>query len=212
LSKISNQFIYIFVLFTLFYFTGCNNAKVSQNTALSYYKKIIDTVNMGRDTLAQESLLSLLSKYPQSSFIEPSLFLMINYYVDNKSYDIASIYLKKLKENFLNKSNKDYILYLQINLEYKKIQSLDKNQEQVINIMEKLQNFLDTYPDSRYKHNVSTMYSHLYLSNILNNENIASLYKRLDKKEANLFYKKKNEDIDISYIYPPSKSFFEQIF
>jgi outer membrane protein assembly factor BamD (BamD/ComL family) len=176
------------------------------------YKLILSNIDDGLDIEAQNNLLQLLSKYPKSSFIKPSLFLMIDYYLDKEEYREAKFYLKRVKEKFVNLNNKDYLDYLEVFIQYSKIDKINRNQQQITSIMENLQDFLDLYPNNKYYYKVSTMYAHLYLSNILNNKNIAKLYDSLGKQEASLFYQQKDDDIDMSHIVAPDSNFFEKIF
>jgi len=196
-----------YMIFTvcLLYFMGCASKNITKNNDFDIYQKIISSINQGSEKEAQDNLLFLMSNFPDSSLIEPSLLLLIDYYSNAKEYKIAKFYLKRLKEYSLNSQNSDYFLYLDFLLKYKEITSFKKTQLDLIKTMKHLEDFLNLYPDSKYRYNIATMHSHLYLTNILNNEYIANLYDDIGKDKSAKFYRKKNQNQDIRYIVSPDK-------
>lgn len=202
----------IYIIITAFYLSNCSTPTIQQPKDYDLYQEIVEHIKENKDREAEKSLLNLLSAYPESSLVKPALFVIIDYHTQEKEYKIANFYLKRFKERFFNPSDKDYFLYLDIKLEYKQIVGEKINQYALINTIKKLEDFLQFYPDSIYKYNVATMHSHLYLTNVLNNQYIANLYTDMNKEQSANFYKQKYKDIDTKYIMAPKKNLIKKIF
>ena len=189
-------------------FMGCSSdALVSRESDKQVFKQLTTALAQATDSQADEMLVELMVRFPNSALIKPAITLLMEHYAVNGEYLLAQYYLRKLKERFFSPKEQDFHAYLELKLAFEQIKSENKQQHHTNKIIKQLEEFLYLYPQSDYRYIVGTMHAQLTLSRAFQNEKTASLYTSLNKPKAAEHYRGKNATLDTKNIIPPKKNF-----
>ncbi len=204
--------------FLVFFIIGCSSKQQSSqvyNKPGSYwYKEILKTVSMGNLDKADDAYTSLASEHVASPYLKEALMILFNAHLEDEEYLMANFYLDNYIKKFATRRNIEYLKYLKIKSRFKEFKHPKRNQKLLIDTIGEAKEYLQKFPNSLYNPMVETILTKLYLTQLILNKDIASLYKRLGKDKAAKIYMQKVNDswLKDTPIATSDKSLFEKIF
>ena len=108
--------------------------------------------------------------------------------MDAEEYILANYYLDEYIKRYGDKKNVETARYLKVKANFLAFKRPYRDQQLMLDTQKEFEDFITDYPYSAYKPYVQTMALKLALANKAINENIAGLYKRVDKPDAALKY------------------------
>ena len=201
----------------IFVFVGCQNkddVTEFNKPAFYWYKQIALSAMNGRVTKADAYYISLKSEHIRSPLMPTALMMLVTAHMDEDEYLLANFYLDEYNKLFADYSTQEYSDFLKLKASFLGIQDVYKDQKLVIDTIAKSQTYLYRYPNSDYIPLINTILIKLHMSQYLLNENIASLYDRIDKPKAGEIYRAKNRGslVEMTDITPPKQTIIGQIF
>jgi len=195
---------------------GCSmdsTKKEFNKTALSWYYKITDAVASNNLDKADEYYLSMRSEHTRSPLLQTTIMILAHAHMDKEEYQLASYYFKEYNKRFAAGERKEYAEFMEIKAAFLGIRDTNKDQKLMIDTITNANKFLYTHQFSQYTPLVNTIVVRLKMSQILLNENVASLYNRVGKDDAAKIYRAKNESspIKLSDIDRPDTSIFDNV-
>ena len=190
-------------------FFGCAQKKeISNQTALFWHKNIQKDLSHLNIDKADNDFTSLELEHPNSKFIPVDLLVLFNAHYKNEEYELAKFYLNEYKKRYANKYEKEWCDYMNIKIDFFSITNPYTNQKKVDDLLIKTKNIIKKYPNSVYNYELNTIKTKLTITQKLFKNQIANLYKKLDKPNATNLYK---TDIDKNVI-PPHIPWYKQLF
>jgi outer membrane protein assembly factor BamD len=111
--------------------------------------------------------------------------------VEEEEYLLANFYLDEYIKRFGNEEKSEYARFMKIKANFDSFPSPNRNQQLMLDTITQIKDFIRKYPNSKYRAMVETMLVKVRLGNYYLNQNIASLYHRIDKPEAAKVYEEK---------------------
>jgi outer membrane protein assembly factor BamD len=187
----------IFYCFTvLLFLIGCSSKNSDYNkSAVFWYNEIVNSIAISNFDRADEHFASLHSEHIRSELIEPATLLLINSHIKNKKYIMANFYIDLYQKKYGHIDNQEFAEYLKLKSNYMGLGKAKRQQKLLIDTLDDSENFYYNYDKSEFKPFVVSMIESMKLGLYTLNEHISSLYQRVDKPKASLFYKQKNEDL-----------------
>ncbi len=179
-----------FALFIISCSSKQENQEYNQ-PALYWYNKMIKQVSNGYIDQADDTFLSLQSEHKNSPLLATSMQIMAKAHINEEEYELANYYLDEYTKKFALSKNIDYIRYLKIKANFLSFQYQNREQELIISTIKDINEFTKRYPNSAYLALVDTINGRLSMSKALLDQEISSLYERIDKPKAAEFYMKK---------------------
>lgn len=208
----------ITVLFAVTLFiSGCadkNGVDEYNKPAEYWYENIVDAITAYQLDKADDFYVSLQSEHSRSPLLESATLILAQAHENSKENLLAEFYYDEYIKRYATQQNLEYYKFKKIDASFKHIKSANRNQKLIHETIEDAKAFVQMYPNSIYNPMVKTVQARLEMTRFLINENIASLYERLDKPKAAKIYRKKNEDswIISSDLTLPEKTYIEMIF
>ena len=201
----------------IFVFVGCQNKdEVTEfnKPAFYWYKQIATTIMSGRLNKADSYYISLKSEHIHSPLLTTALMMLANAHIEEEEYLLANFYLDEYNKLFGDYKSREYIDFLKIKASFLGIQDVYKDQKLMQDSISGAKTYGYRYPNSVYLPLVHTLEIKLKMSQYLLNENIASLYARINKPKAYKIYKNKNKGsvVELDDITPPTKTIIDKIF
>lgn len=109
-------------------------------------------------------------------------------HMEEEEYLLANFYLDEYIKRFGSSKTSEYARYMKIRANFESFPNPNRNQQLLLDTMAQTKEFVDKYPNSKYRPMVETMYVKLKLGEHFMIKNIADLYTRIDKPEAAKIY------------------------
>jgi len=196
---------------------GCSNKDAVNEydkPALTWYQDIVKEIATGNLDKADNLYISLKSEHSRSPLLPTATMLLANAHMEDQAYIMADYYLDEYLKKYASGSNIEQAKFLKIKAAFLGIKDINKEQKLMLDTLVDIDKFVKSYPNSSYLPVVNTVKVRLQMSQYLLNENIASLYARLDKEKAVEIYKKKNANspLNMTDIQAPEIGFIDAIF
>lgn len=201
----------------LFIITGCSTKKekvVYNKPALYWYEQIIKSIKNADLEKADDMYTSLSSEHIASPLLPEAMIILSQAHMDEEEYLLASFYLDEYIKRYGNEQKSEYARFMKIKANFESFPNPNRNQQLLLDTIAQTKEFIAKYPTSQYRPMVETMLVKLRLGNYYLNENIASLYERIDKPEAAKVYKEKieNSPLKTANMIEPHIPWYRSIF
>ncbi len=208
---------FMITIAAILFFVGCSSKRESEqvyNKPGSYwYKQILKSTAMGNLDKADDAYTSLASEHVASPYLKEALMILFNAHLEEEEYLMANFYLDSYTKKFATRKNIEYLKYLKIKSRFKEFKHPKRNQKLLIDTISEAKEYLQKFPNSIYNPMVETILTKLYLTELILNRDIASLYKRLGRENAAKIYIQKVNDswLKDTPIATSDSSLFEKI-
>jgi len=207
----------LMTLTALIVFAGCgtgSSVKEFDKTAQYWYNQIAASIAKSDLDKADEYYLSLKSEHMRSPMLPTAILMLAHGHMDNEEYLLANFYFDEYNKRFSGGEIQEYIDYMKLKSAFLGVRDINKDQKLMLDTLGEAKNYLVRYPNSSYEPLVNTLLVRAHMSQYLLNENIASLYNRVDKDNAAKLYREKNQDspIKLNDISLPKQGFVDKIF
>ncbi len=175
-------------------FTGCaqkETVKEYNKPAIYWYNKMIKQISYNQLDDADDTFTSLESEHRKSPLISSAIMIIATAHMDEEEYQMANYYFDEYLKRFSLERDADYIRYLKIKSNFLSFQNEFRNQKLVNDTLEEIEKFIQLHKGSNYIHLVETMRGRLLMAKALFEKEIADLYGRVDKPEAQKIYNEK---------------------
>ena len=187
----------IILLATFIYiFTGCSAKEDEEynKPAIYWYNKMIKQISNYKIDEADDTFTSLESEHRNSPLIPSAILIIANTHMENEEYAMANYYFDEYLKRFSIKKDADYIRYLKIKSNFLAFKNQFREQKLLEQTLKQTEDFIINYPNSEYIYLVNTIESRLKMTKSVFDIEIASLYGRIDKPKAQVFYNKKAKE------------------
>lgn len=207
---------YSLILLLAIFITGCSKkSEVEYNKpAIYWYKKIIKNVTSNDLDSADEHFTSLSSEHINSIFLKESMLILAQAHIEDEEYLLAKFYLDEYIKKFGDKESIEFAKFLKIKASFFAFKYPFRDQELLYSTLEEAFSFKEVYPDSIYTPFVDMIVTRVNLAiNNLNRE-IAGLYGRMEKPEAEAKYLEKLKDSQFQNLntIQPETSWYRAVF
>ncbi len=170
--------------------SGCASKQQEEfNKPADYwYKTIVKDSMRGELDNADKAFTSLQSEHIRSPLILEAMLILAEAHMDKEEYILANYYLDEFTKRYGDKKSVEFARYLKVKANFLSFKRAYRDQQLLIDTQKDSEEFIKEYPNSPYKPYAQTMVLKLSLANKMINENIADLYKRIDKPEASKKY------------------------
>jgi len=201
---------------SIFALSGCmKDSDVTEfnKPAMYWYNKIAHSINNSNIDKADNYYISLKSEHIKSPLLQTAIMMLANAHMNKEEYLLANFYLDEYEKRYGDQNNREYIEFMKLKASFMGIQEVYKDQQLIQDTIDKSLLFSQNYPNSQYTPLVDMILIRLYMGEYMLNENIASLYDRLDKPKAAKIYRDKNNNsiIKMSDIKIPPKTLIGKI-
>ncbi|MEA3290043.1 MAG: outer membrane protein assembly factor BamD [Campylobacterota bacterium] len=198
--------------------SGCSSKTKEEQEynkpAVYWYNKMIKQISNYQFDSADETFISLESEHRRSPLIPGAMMIIATAHMENEEYEMANYYFDEYLKRFSLKENADYVRYLKIKANFLAFKSQYRDQELLSRTLNDVSRFSNEYKTSKYIYLVKNIESRLLMSKALFDNEIADLYERLDKPEAQKMYAKKasNSWMDTDSIEKVEIPFYRYVF
>ena len=171
--------------------SGCSTkdkVEVYNKPAIYWYEQIIKEIKNQDLEKADDFFTSLSSEHVESPLLKTSMLILANAHMEEEEYILANFYLDEYIKRYGDRENSEYAKFLKIKANFESFSHPNRNQQLTIDTIRNTKEFLAMYPDSKYNPMVNTILVKLRLANLQTTEEIAGLYKRIDKPKAYKIY------------------------
>ena len=186
----------VFISSVAFTLTACSSKQKVQEydqPAIYWYNKITTQIARGDLEGADDTFISLESEHKNSPLIATSLQILANAHMDEEEYELANYYIDEYTKRYARSKSIDYIRYLKIKANFMSFSAQFREQKLIAETIKDIEEFMIKFPDSPYMSLVTTINSRLNMAKASLDQEIADLYKRIDKPKAAEYYEKKVE-------------------
>ncbi len=127
---------------------------------------------------------SLQSEHINSPLVPEAMLALGQAHMKKREYVLASFYFDEYIKRFGTKDNVDYLTFLKLQSHYYAFKNHSKDQEFISNSIVSLGEFIEKYPNSRYRPYVEYMQIKFILGQNELNRAIANVYKKRHKPEG----------------------------
>lgn len=190
--------------------TGCSKKEVEFNKPADYwYDKFLYKISQLNLDDADDIFSSLSSEHPNSSYTKKALLILANAHMTVDEYEIANGFLDEYIKRFGDAKEIEYARYLKIKVNYMSFKYQYRNQKLLDDTIRESSEFFDRYPNSRYAPLVSTILTNMKLAREGLNNQIITLYDKLEKPLGVEKYQEKldkdlhdinQKEVEIGYI------------
>ena len=168
-----------------------------------WYEHMLKEIKSGDLDKADSYFVSLQSEHLNSPLLKEAMLILGVAHMREEEYQLAGFYFDEFTKRFGNAQNIDFIKYMKLQSNYFAFAKQNRNQELLMDSIKEVEEYSKKYPYSRYLPIADTMLLKLELANLTLNEEIAKLYKRRDKVQAQSLYEEKsNQEVwasDLGY-------------
>jgi outer membrane protein assembly factor BamD len=134
--------------------------------------------------------------------------------MEDETYLMADYYLDEYIQKHASGEKIELAKFLKIKAAFLGVKDINKEQKLMIDTLKDVDIFIKEYPNSIYRPTVDTLKVRLHMAQYLLNQNIARLYKRIDKEKAYRLYSEKNRQsaLNSTDIEAPQEGFLDKIF
>ena len=199
------------------FFSGCSDkdaVKEYDRPALYWYKNIIKNLASSNFDRADNYYISLKSEHMRSPLLPTATLILAQAHMEDKTYLMADYYLDEYIQKHATGDKIELAKFLKIKAAFLGVKDINKEQKLMIDTLKDVDEFIKEYPKSIYRPTVDTLKVRLHMAQYLLNENIARLYKRIDKEKAFKLYSEKNRKsaLNSTDIEAPQEGFLDKIF
>jgi outer membrane protein assembly factor BamD len=199
------------------FFSGCSDkdaVKEYDRPALYWYKNIIKNLASSNFDRADNYYISLKSEHMRSPLLPTATLILAQAHMEDETYLMADYYLDEYIQKHASGDKIELAKFLKIKASFLGVKDINKEQKLMIDTLKDVDAFIKEYPNSIYRPIVDTLKVRLYMAQYLLNENIARLYKRIDKEKAYKLYSEKNREsaLNSTDIEAPKEGFLDKIF
>lgn len=197
---------------------GCSSKKSTvqeyNKPAIYWYNKMIKQISNYQLDEADDTYTSLESEHRNSPLLPSAIMIIGSAHMEEEEYQMANYYFDEYLKRFSLQKDADYIRYLKIKSNFMAFSRQFREQNLLSETLEQTDEFIQRYPNSEYIHLVQTMKSRLLMAQALFNKEIADLYGRIDKPQAQEFYEQKATQKweNIENIEKPDIPWYKSIF
>ncbi len=207
----------LLLISTTYIFTACSSKQTDEEynkPAIYWYNKMIKQISNYQIEEADDTFTSLESEHRNSPLLPSAMMIIATTHMEEEEYAMANYYFDEYLKRFSLKRNADYIRYLKIKSNFLAFKSQFREQELLDNTLKDITIFVQKYPDSEFIHLVNTIKSRLLISKALFDKEIADLYGRIDKPQAQKLYDKKAASTwdNQEHIIPVDVPWYQAIF
>ncbi len=185
----------------LFLINGCASKTTQNETynkpAAYWYKEIIQKIAAGNLDKADDAYTSLASEHVASPLLKEAMMILYHAHHEEDEYLMANFYLDNYIKRFASSKNIEYLKYLKIKSRFSEFKHPKRNQKLLLDTISEANLYKEKFPNSLYNPMVDTILTKLYLTELILNKEIVSLYKRLGRDKAAAYYQEK---IDKSWL------------
>lgn len=183
---------------SIYIFSGCSSKKESvqeyNKPAAYWYNKMIKQISKFQLEEADDTFTSLEAEHRNSPLIPSAMMIIASAHMEEEEYQMANYYFDEYLKRFSLKKEADYIRYLKIKSNFMAFKSQFREQKLLDETLKETNEFLIMYPKSDYIHLVQSIKSRLLMAKAMFDKEIADLYGRIDKPEAQQFYNEKAKE------------------
>ncbi len=196
---------------------GCASKKAQEETynkpAAYWYKEIIQKIAAGNLDKADDAYTSLASEHVASPLLKEAMMILYRAHLEEDEYLMANFYLDNYIKRYASSRNIEYLKYLKIKSRFSEFRHPKRNQKLLLDTIAEANRYKERFPNSLYNPMVDTILTKLYLTELILNKEIVSLYRRLGRNKAADYYQQK---IDRSWlketpIATENRSLFQKI-
>jgi outer membrane protein assembly factor BamD len=185
------QILLSFVLLTLL-FTSCAKKEDEYNKpAIYWYGKIVESISSGNIDKADDYYSSLQGEHIGSPLLPEATMILAIAHMHEEEYLLTEHFLNEYVKRYANDNEIEFAQYLKVKAKYMALPNPRRDQVLISDAIKDAKVFKQKYPYSMYYSLVDSMLTNLYLAEAVLNETISSLYTRIDKPKAALYYKNK---------------------
>ena len=198
-------------------FQGCsskNEVQEYNKPAVYWYNKMIKQISNSRIDEADDTYTSLESEHRNSPLLPSAIMIIANAHMDDEAYQMANFYFDEYLKKFALKQDADYIRFLKIKSNFLAFKNQFREQELFTKTLVETDKFIKLYPHSQYIHVVKTIRSRLFMGKAIFDKEIADLYTRIDKPQAQAIYTSRAQSSwkDLESIEPVNTPWYRAIF
>ncbi len=199
-------------------FVGCLGKKEESSDynkpAIYWYKKIAESVSNSSLDKADEYYLSLKSEHMRSPLLPTAIIMLAHGHMGSEEYLMANYYFDEYNKRFATSDGREYADYMKLKSAFLGITDVNKDQKLMLDTVTNASKFTMRHPDSTYEPLVNTVLVRLHMSQYLLNENIASLYDRINKEKGAKMYREKNSNspLNLNDIDLPERGILSKVF
>lgn len=207
----------LFVLMFATLFWGCSGkatVKEYDKPALYWYQALVKEVASSNLDKADNYYISLRSEHMRSPLLPTATMILAQAHMEDQAYVMADYYLDEYLKKYASGESVEQAKFLKIKAAFLGIKDINKDQKLMIDTLNEVKKFVNSYPKSSYLPVVQTLKVRLNMAQYMLNENIASLYSRIGKDDAATLYRDKNANspLNIADIKAPKVGFIDSIF
>lgn len=195
---------------------GCTSKEEVNKPADYWYQKLIKDIRFGDLETADKTYSSLVSEHIRSPLIEEALLILAQGHIDHEEYILANFYLDEYIKRYADAPKLRFAKLLKIRAAYLSLKRTYRAQNLLQETIADAQQYLRDYPDSPYCLQVESMLTAMQLAKEGLDREIASLYGRINKPQAQQIYTQRadNESIGIhgDAVSPPERSWYRVLF
>ncbi|MEA3353599.1 MAG: outer membrane protein assembly factor BamD [Campylobacterota bacterium] len=208
----------VFITIAIIIISGCSSKTVEEQEynkpAVYWYNKMIKQISNYQYDSADETFLSLESEHRRSPLLPTAIMIIATAHMENEEYEMANYYYDEYLKRYSSKQNVDYVRYLKIKANFLAFKSQYRDQELLSKTLNDVSDFIGEYKNSKYIYLAKDIESRLLMAQATLDNEIAELYGRLEKTEAQKIYesKAKKSWMDINSIKKVEVPFYRYIF
>ncbi|SMP88645.1 Beta-barrel assembly machine subunit BamD [Epsilonproteobacteria bacterium SCGC AD-311-C15] len=169
---------------------GCSKDIEEYNKpAIYWYTKMIEYISDGNLDKADNYYSSLEGEHIGSPLLPEATMILAIAHMHNEEYLLSEHFLNEYINRYANLNEKEFAEFLKIKAKYMSLPNPRRDQSLIQEAIVAAEKFKQNYSNSMYYAVVDTMATRLYIAEAALNENIASLYDRLDKPKGAAFYR-----------------------
>lgn len=161
--------------------------------ALYWYNQMTKQIESKDLEAADDTYTSLESEHRNSPLLPTSLLILANAHMAEEEYSLANFYLDEYIKKFALSKDINYVRFLKIKANFRGFTYQLRDQQLIDDTIKEIADYKAKFPNSEYMPLVNTMKARLHMAKAKLDENIADLYKRIDKPKASKIYKEKAE-------------------
>ncbi|AFL68217.1 outer membrane protein assembly factor BamD [Sulfurospirillum barnesii] len=175
------------------FMSGCasKDKEVFNMPAIYWYEQIAKEIKSQDLEKADSMYTSLASEHVESPLLPEAMLMLANAHSQDEEYILANFYLDEYLRRYGNKENADHVRYMKIKANYEAFPNPNRNQQLLLDTITQTKEFLVRYPNSKFAPLAQSILVRLQMGEYFLNENIHSLYTRIDKPEVAKIYEEK---------------------
>ncbi|MEF3192176.1 MAG: outer membrane protein assembly factor BamD, partial [Campylobacterales bacterium] len=177
--------------------------------------KMVKEIRYGDLESADKTYNSLVSEHMRSPLLEEAVLILAQAHIDAEEYLLANFYLDEYIKRYGDTKRTKFAKFLKIKAAYLSLKRPFRDQNLLQETLQEASAYIKEYPDSPYLLQVQSMQTTMLLAKENLNREIAALYGRLGKPEAQKIYteRAKSESVQTNdEIIPPKRWLIQKLF